>query len=120
MNEEDKINDLSYITGVINTMARNDELDFCYTRHCLERQKERNITNLDILHILKFGVVEEYQGKAEHPFSKKVHRYKIVGEYLGNEDSIREIGLIILVEIDKRKNPAIKIQKIVTTMWKDL
>lgn len=119
MNIEDKIRNLSYITGAINMMANNEDLDFCYTRHCLERMKERNITHLDILHILKTGIVENYQGKAEHPFTNKIHKYKITGCYLGDDRNSREISLIILVEIDRFKNPAIKIQEIITTMWRD-
>lgn len=46
MHEEDRIEDLSYITGVVNTMGRDDDLDLWYTRHCIERQRERGVTLL--------------------------------------------------------------------------
>ena len=52
MNVEERVKDLSYITGVINAMARSDDLDFCYTEHCLERMRERNITVSDLLFVL--------------------------------------------------------------------
>ena len=115
MNEEDKIEDLPYMTGVINTMARCDDLDFCYTKHCIERMKEREIIISDLLYVLKTGVVEEYQGLAKH-HCQKIHKYKITGQSLYKE---RDISLIVLVEVNRLKNPAIKIQEIVTTMWKD-
>ncbi|MBR1605585.1 MAG: DUF4258 domain-containing protein [Alphaproteobacteria bacterium] len=119
MNIEDKVKDLSYMTGAINMMARSDVLDLCYTEHCIARMKERNITTLDILHVLKTGIIEEYQGKAKHEKLEDIYKYKITGVYLGDEKSKREISLIILVEVDSFKQPAIKIQKIVTTMWRD-
>lgn len=115
MNVEERVKDLSYITGVINAMARSDDLDFCYTEHCLERMRERNITVSDLLFVLKTGTIEEYQGVAKH-YSRKIHKYKITGTHLYKN---REISLIILVEINRLKNPAIKLQDIVTTMWKD-
>lgn len=119
MNIEDKVTNLNYMTGAINMMAQNDELDFCYTKHCKERMSERNITVLDVLHVLKTGMIESYQGKASHPTSDKVHKYKITGEYLRDEKSNRQISLIILVEVDRFKQPAIKVQEIITSMWRD-
>lgn len=62
MNIEDKIEDLSYMTGVLNTMARSGALDLCYTNHCTERMKERNITVSDIRFVLKCGIIESYLG----------------------------------------------------------
>lgn len=120
MNEEDRITDLSYMTGVVNTMGRDDDLDLWYTRHCIERQEERGITTLDIINVLKYGRVVEYIGKGSHPTNNKIHKYKITGEYLGNNTSIREISLILLIEVDRFKNPAIKIQKVITAMWEDI
>lgn len=120
MNEEDKITDLSYITGVLNTMGRDDDLDLLYTRHCIERQQERGITTLDIINVLKYGHVVEYIGKGTHPTNNKIHKYKITGQYLGENKSIREISLVLLVEVDRFKNPAIKIQKVITAMWEDI
>lgn len=119
MNEEEHIKDLSYITGIVNAMAKGN-LSLCYTRHCIERQEQRSITTQDIINVLKFGRIDEYIGKAKHPSNNKIHKYKITGEYFGDENSVREISLIILVEIDRFKNPAIKIQKIITAMWEDL
>ncbi len=119
MNIEDKVNDLSYMTGAINMMARNDDLDLCYTKHCVERMQERGITVSDILFVLKTGILQEYQGRARHPSSDKMHKYLIVGEFLGGNKSNREIGLVILVEINQFGQPAVKIQEIVTTMWRD-
>ena len=119
MNIEDKVEDLSYMTGTINTMARNGMFDLCYTGHCVERMKERNITVSDIVFVLKNGIIEAYQGQAEHESSKKIHKYKITGPYLGDDAGDRNISLIILVEVDRFKNPAIKVQKIITTMWRD-
>ncbi len=119
MNIEDKIEDLSYMTGVLNTMARSGALDLCYTNHCTERMKERNITVSDIRFVLKCGIIESYLGPAEFEGSNKIHKYKITGDYLGDDTGDREISLIILVEIDRFKNPAIKVQKIITAMWRD-
>ena len=116
MNEEEQIKNLSYMTGAINMMARDDDFDFCYTKHCLERTKERNITVSDILFILKTGLIQEYQGQAEHPSNNKIHHYKITGQALNGN---RDISLVILVEINRFKNPAIKVQEIITTMWSD-
>ena len=119
MNSEDRVEDLVYMTGAINMIARNNDLDLCYTSHCRERMRERGITVSDILFVLKTGLVKQYQGKARHPSSDKVHRYLIVGEFLNGGKSNREIGLVILVEINRFKQPAIKIQEVVTTMWRD-
>ncbi len=60
---EEKCEDLQYMTGVLNMMAASDDLDLCYTKHCYERMKERSITTLDIINVLKFGDVVAYQGK---------------------------------------------------------
>lgn len=119
MNIEEKAEDLSYMTGVINAMSRSGELDFCYTEHCKERMAERNITISDIRFVLKNGIIEEHQGKAVHKTNDKIHRYKITGPYYGDEKGDRNISLIILVQIDRFKEPAIKVQKIITTMWRD-
>lgn len=118
---EEKCEDLQYMTGVLNTMAASDDLDLCYTKHCCERMKERSITTLDIINVLKFGDVVTYQGKAKLPsgYNSKIHKYKVVGKYLGRENSIREIGVIVLIEIDRFKNPTIKIQQLITVMWED-
>ncbi len=110
-----KFEDLTYMTGAINTMARSDDLDLCYTKHCLERMRERDITISEILYILKTGIVEEYQGKAK-PETGKFHKYKITAQSLSRR---RNISLIILVEINRLKIPAIKLQEIVTAMWSD-
>ncbi len=119
MNIEDKVKNLSYMTGVINAMSRSGNLDFCYTEHCRERMIERNITVSDIRFVLKNGIIEEYQGQAKHSSTDKIHRYKITGPYYGDEHSCRNISLIILVQIDRFQEPAIKVQKIITTMWRD-
>ena len=117
MNIEDKIEDLSYITGIINGMARSDNLDLYYTEHCLQRMKEREITSSDILFVLKTGIVTKYQGKAKHSNNThKIHKYLIEGQHLTKN---RDIGLVVLIEIDRLKMPAIKLQEIVTTMWRD-
>lgn len=115
MDVENRITDLSYITGTINAMARSTDLDLCYTAHCLDRMRERNITVSDLLFVLKAGTIEEYQGQAKHN-SNKIHKYKMTGLHLYTN---REISLILLVEIGRLKNPAIKLQEIITTMWKD-
>ncbi len=112
---EDKSQDLSYITGIINTMARSDDLDLCYTEHCVKRMQERGITTSDILFVLKTGIVQAYQGRAK-PLSHKIYKYLVIGQHLTKN---RDLGLVILVEIDRLKLPAIKLQKIVTTMWRD-
>ena len=79
MNIEDKIEDLSYITGVVNSMARSDNLDLCYTEHCVQRMQERDITVSDILYVLKTGIVEAYQGRAK-PLSHKIYRYRTTSD----------------------------------------
>lgn len=116
MNEEEQIKNLSYMTGVINYMARHGDLDLCYTAHCLQRMRERGITISDLLFVLKTGVIVEYQGVAKHASYGKIHKYKITGCHLQRN---REISLVILVEVDRFKRPAIKLQEIITTMWED-
>lgn len=116
-NGDSKYQDLRYMTGAINTMARSDDLDLCYTVHCRERKELRNITNSDILHMLKSGTITECQEKVKNRMNRKIYKYKMTGPYLGDERSNREISIIILVEVDRIKEPAIKIQTIVTTMW---
>lgn len=112
---EERVRDLSYMTGVLNAMAKSGELDLFYTVHCRERMLERGITTLDIIYILKNGEVEEYQGQV----GKKIHKYKMTGKPIRN-NSFREVSIILLVEVDNYKNPSIKLQEIVTSMWKDL
>ena len=120
MNIEDKIDNKAFMTTVINVMASNDGFGLYYTKHCRERMLERNITTSDIIYVLTHGTIVDYQGKADHPTNDKIYKYKMVGDYAGNEDSIREIAIVILVEVDRFKNPVVKIQKILTTMWEDL
>lgn len=119
MNIEEKITDLSYMTGVINTMARSDKFDLCYTVHCKERMAERGISVSDVLFALKYGMIKEYQGLAKHRNEHKIHKYLIVSSYLEDDSGDREIGIVILVQVDRLKNPAIKLQDIITTMWRD-
>lgn len=115
MNIEDKIKDLVFMTRVINGMARDAELDFCYTDHVKLRMIERGLTTDDILFILRRGVIDKYQGKGVHKEDLNIHKYKMTGVCLKDD---REIGIVILVEVDREKDPAIKIQDIVTIMWK--
>ena len=118
MKIEDRKEDLSYITGVVNAMAESEDFDIYYTEHCKDRMSERDITLMDILHVLKNGIIDSYQGVSRE--NSKVHKYKITGTPLNGEKNIREISLVILLEINNFKNPAIKLQKIITSMWKDL
>jgi hypothetical protein len=119
--DDKRYEDLSYMTGVVNMMASNINLDYCCTTHCIERQRERNITVSDIRYVLRCGRVDQFIEKVNSSMkNRKFYKYRITGDYLGDERSTREISLIILVEVDKMENPAIKVQKIITAMWKDL
>lgn len=117
----DYVTDFRYITGCINSMARDDDLDLCYTYHCKERMEERGLTVLDILNVLKYGDVVDYQGEAQTlKYSKeKIYKYKIEGPYFGREKTKRTVALIILVSFDDHHPPMIKIQKVITSMYRD-
>ena len=80
--------------------------------------KERDITSLDVLYVLKTGRVDQYQGKGEQKTDYNIHRYKMVGTCI-SRDTGREIGIVILIGIDERLAPTIKIKAIVTAMWQD-
>lgn len=118
MNIEDYINDLPRMTRTINMMAKDGSLNLCYTDHGRGQMEDRNITPVDVLFVLKTGILVQYQGKGKYKGDNKIHKYKIIGVYAG-DDSGRELGLVLLVEIDRFKNPAIKVKDIVTTMWED-
>ena len=104
------------MTRVINEMAKDDALDVCYTKHSKDQMASRGITIGDLLFVFRTGIVVSYQGKGTHKEDRNIHKYKINGICLKND---REIGVVVLVEVDRLKNPAIKIQDIVTTMWND-
>lgn len=118
MNIEEQVKNLVYMTRIVNNMAKDGCFSLCYTQHSTERMGTRTISPADILFVLKTGRIVEYQGKGKHPGENKIHKYKIVGIYAG-DDSGRELGLVILVEVDRFKNPAIKVKDIITTMWQD-
>lgn len=118
MNIEEQVTNLAYMTRIVNSMAKDAGFSWCYTKHSTERMDGRTISAADILFVLKTGILTEYQGKGKHRGENKIHKYKMVGVYAG-DDSGRELGLIILVEVDRLKNPAIKVTDIITTMWLD-
>ena len=119
MNVENNIKDLAYMTGVINTMARNKNFSLYFTAHAKEQMKARGISTLDVINVFKFGIVEKYFEKDQHKGEYKIHKYKITGDYDGRNRSVRQISLVILVEVDRFQDPAIKIKDIITVMWKD-
>lgn len=118
MNIEEQIENLAYMTRIVNSMAKDKCFSLCYTQHSTERMGIRTISAADILFVLKTGIITEYQGKGRHPGENKIHKYKMVGIYAG-DNSGRELGLVILVEVDRFKNPAIKVKDVITTMWQD-
>lgn len=112
------VKNLTQMTRYINKIARDGNMTLCYTKHCKEQMADRDITTLDILYVLKTGHVENYQGKGEQTTDYNIHRYKMVGSCISRETG-REIGVVLLVGIDERLAPTIKIKTIVTAMWQD-
>lgn len=112
------VKNLTQMTRYLNTVARDGSMTLCYTKHCKEQMADRGITTLDILYVLKTGRVEDYQGKGEQKADYNIHRYKMVGSCISRETG-REIGVVLLVGIDERLAPTIKIKTIVTAMWQD-
>jgi len=112
------VENLTQMTRYINAISRDSNFYLCYTKHCKEQMIERDITTADILYVLKTGYVNDYQGKGEQATDYNIHRYKMVGTCI-NRETGREIGVVLLVGIDKRLAPTIKIKSIVTAMWQD-
>ena len=112
------VKNLTQMTRYINSVANDDNLTLCYRDHCIKQMKDRDITTLDILYVLKTGRVDQYQGKGTHKTDYNIHKYKMIGTCISRETG-REIGVVLLVGVDSRLAPTIKIKQIVTTMWQD-
>ena len=80
--------------------------EYQFTRHALERQKERLLSLQDILYVLKHGYHEKSKDSWDEAFS--AWNYSIRGKALDNEDvrivvSFDKDGLLIItvIRLDK-------------------
>ncbi len=117
MTSNDIVRDLPKVSRLVHDIAKDDGFDLYLTAHCKQRMQERGITSGDIINVLRFGDVREFLGPATHPSNKDIFKYKMFGPYFGDETLYREIGVVFLIELSGRQL-AIKIQKIITVMWR--
>ena len=91
----------------LNTLGKSLRLDLVFTDHAKERLNERNITTVDILHIIRTGFVFE----EPEAVSRGYYKYAIEGR--SPNSGGRTIRLIVIPDV---KACGIKL---VTIMWKD-
>ena len=118
MTKDDVVANLSKIGQLVHDMAKSDQFDLYLTKHCKERMQERGITAGDIMNVLKYGIVEELIGQCDHPNNDDIFKYRMIGPFFGDEKLYREIGVVLLIEVHSKNQLAIKIQDIITVMWR--
>lgn len=117
INKDNIVRDLPRVSRLVHDMAKHEDFYLYLTKHCKQRMQERNITSGDIINVLKFGDIQEFLGPGNHPSNNDIFKYKMIGPYFGDETLYREIGVVFLIEFNG-KQLAIKIQEIITVMWR--
>jgi hypothetical protein len=95
-------------TERIRRIAQEDGFDLVLTDHAEDQMRERGITALDVMYVLKNGFVYEKPEKATRP---GLYRYLMLNS-TPNSDR-REVRVALIPSMQSAK------AKIVTVMWAD-
>lgn len=95
-------------TERIRRIANDDSFGLTLTAHAEDRMKERDLTTLDVMHVLKNGIVYDPAEEATRP---GFYKYKMINSTPNSNR--RDVRVVVIPSIQSAQ------AKIVTVMWVD-